>query len=84
MDLTAIAVDVNGTDEQAYSENIATTPITLVAMADGVSSSLMIKGTFKANVVTGGTVAFQWAQGTSDANNTTLALGSWISLRRIN
>ena len=81
--LTAVATDTAGADEQSHSANITSTPITLVAMGDGLIAAVSLHGVFKANVTTGGTVDFRWAQGTSDANNTTVITGSLITLRQL-
>ncbi|MEQ1519714.1 MAG: hypothetical protein ABL936_00415 [Aestuariivirga sp.] len=58
------------------------------------STSILIAGVNRSFVIdisatitvggSGGTVAFQWAQVTSSANNTTIGLGSYIEYRKLN
>lgn len=56
---------------------------TSVAGLDGIggATSTLLKGV--AMFTTGGTLQLQWAQTTTTASNTTVLLGSFISLRKI-
>lgn len=42
-----------------------------------------LKGMFKSNASTPGTLGLQWAQNTSDANATTLQAGSWLRIEQL-
>ena len=59
------------------------TTVSITTMVDGEFVGLKIDGVFQANVTTGGTLDFQWAQDTSDGNNTRLQQGSWIRLSKL-
>lgn len=48
-----------------------------------VRGAAMISGTFQANATTGGTLDFQWAQGSSSGTATELHTGSWIEITRL-
>ena len=76
------ATDVANAVEGRHLANI-TGQIPLVGMGDGLAAGFQIHGTFKANATTGGTLDFQWAQDTSDANNTTVRDGSWIKIKQL-
>jgi hypothetical protein len=57
---------------------------TVVAVAGSTADQLVeYSGVFQTNATTGGDVAFQWAQGTSNAYATKLYAGSWITIERI-
>jgi hypothetical protein len=57
----------------------ALTATAAVAMA-ATQNILHIQGTFKANATTPGTLQFQFAQNTSDANPVTVIAGSWVKV----
>ncbi len=57
--------------------------VSITTMVDGEFVGLKIDGVFQANVTTGGTLDFQWAQDTSDGNNTRLKQGSWIRVSKL-
>jgi hypothetical protein len=44
---------------------------------------LRLSGTFHANAATGGTLDFQWAQGTTNVYDTKLLEGSWMRISKM-
>lgn len=56
----------------------------LTALTDGAQFGIRIGGGFESNISTGGTLDFQWAQTTSDADATELYEHSWIHIIPIN
>jgi hypothetical protein len=50
---------------------------------DGLDNWITVSGFVVTNATTGGTCDFQWAQDTSDANNTTLYEGSWLEFEEM-
>jgi len=77
-----ITVDSGGVSSFPGRAAQAGTPAS-ISMGTIGSYSIMIKGIIHANASTSGDISLQWAQSTSDAGNTGLAIGSWISLRNI-
>ena len=57
--------------------------ITISTLTDSDNVGVDLRGSFQANASVGGTLDFQWAQGTSSGNNTTLFAHSWIRLTKI-
>ena len=86
------AISFSGLGYSAFDESgvtvadhilIATTVFAPTTMTDTDEVSVFIKGGFLSNLFTGGTMDFQWAQETSDANNTTLGKHSWIRVTQL-
>jgi len=75
------------TDESKVQDNdflnSLTTAVAITTMTDTDDVGLLIEGSFRADVTTGGTLDFQWAQNTSSANNTTLFINSWMEVTQL-
>jgi hypothetical protein len=80
--LTAWASDEAGTqynDTQISVENT----VSITTMVDGEFVGLNISAGFQANASIGGTLDFQWAQDTSDGNNTRVKQSSWMRITQL-
>lgn len=73
------ADEVNSADQ----ENFAETETITIATNNSADAGLLIKGVFRANATTGGTLDFQWAQDVSAANNVIVRAGSYMRVRRM-
>jgi hypothetical protein len=78
-------VDALGISSGTYDvfNNAITTATTVATMGALEVYGVTITGSFTANGTTGGDVALQWAQAVSDANDTTLLVGSWLSFEQL-
>lgn len=77
---SVFAVAEDGTTDEDTDN--AGNALALTGLTDGQD----VGATFRGHLTmggTGGTMKVQWAQNTSDANNTTLREGSWLRLQRI-
>ncbi len=75
------AIDDAGAVEAAHFADL-TTPFEPTGMTDTSEFGIHFIGYFRSNVTTGGTMDFQWAQETSDGNDTTVREGSWIRISK--
>jgi len=80
-DYSYVSVDNSGTTNETDKAN-ATATIVLDTI-NTREHSVRIIGAFTANVTTGGTMDFQWAQNTSSAAGVSLDAGCWIRLTRV-
>ena len=77
------ASDESATQYNDVDISLPGTAVEITTMTDGENVGLRISGFFQAHASTGGTLDFQWAQETSDTNNTTLKQGSWMRIARL-
>lgn len=77
-----IAVDT-GSNEVTDVSNLDST-VSITTLTDNAGAHVHIIGGFQANASSGGTMDFQWAQNSSNINDTTLLESSWIRLTRLN
>jgi hypothetical protein len=75
------AMDSTGANISEHTPD-ATSAMTIIAIVDAADAGINLKGYIRSNAGTGGTMDFQWAQQTSDANDTTVKEGSWIRLTK--
>ena len=78
-----VATDSNSVEFRDSVENVGQGTRSILTMTDGLIFALRLNGFFQANGSTGGTVKFQWAQQTSDADNTTIKEGSWVRITQL-
>ncbi len=57
--------------------------IPIGAVGSDGNAAVHIVGTIRSNATTGGTVDFQWAQNTDNANQMSLEAGSWIRITKL-
>jgi len=74
-------VDSSGTVVNG-SADLDSSTIAVTTMTDGLNAAINIRGGFVSHASTAGALSFQWAQNTSNANDTTVFNGSWMQVRR--
>lgn len=75
----------NAIDDVGSADNGSELATATVSIALSASDVMVIHifGFIHSNATTGGTIALQWAQDTSNATPTTLHAGSWVRLTRM-
>jgi len=76
------AVDASGTTEADFSTAM-TVQIDITTMLALNQYGLYIKGWVRGHATVAGTMSMQWAQKTSNGNNTTLSERSWVTVRQL-
>lgn len=81
-----IGLGTTAATTNGYSIRVETNDLTnsrsFAGIGVGSLATIMLKGTLRTGS-TAGTYSMDWAQGTSDATNTTIYTDSWIRLQRI-
>ena len=78
--VSSMAVDTGTPTLEHLFKNTMTVVNPFTTMGDSNGFGIWIRGHFRANTSTGGTVDLQWAQNSASANNTSLFRGSWLTI----
>lgn len=80
---SADAVDTAGNVEADNNNSALSSTIAFTTMQDSAAAAVRVRGTFLSHATLAGTLALEWAQNTSSANNTTIFQGSYMRVFKL-